>query len=539
MHLCRVYQFLLPLSCAMLLYSSTSIVAMDPEAIKQGYAMLSGLQQKVDALEGEVQDLKNASPMDPTALQQTMREFNELKEQVSALTMQQSSDNISSSPSDLPRFSTADNEQAKALKELNTTLEHIGYGIIQAQRNALYAPGTSEYQPLFTTEAKPGIMGMIADTIRQERATEFRAKTRELFDWTTKNRTQGGWLQDVAYMGALGLTIPMMAILGKKTIDTTMDILKHTFTTPAINILRPETKYGRMGRLKRWWNGYKTPAMIFDDSVKKRLEEIETVTKNIRDHIQKGTKKDVKYRNLLLYGKPGTGKTLFATILADKTDMDFLSVSAGDLLQSGAEGKKYFDDLVEMANRSKYGTIIFIDEADGLFIARDELLKAKALDHLVVLNHILGATGSGSDKFMLLAVTNNAYSFDPAMGRRFQDRVEMPLPNETTRVELLTLYIKDKLSKSTDLLTPEKIQTIAHRTAGLSHAELSDMVNAMSSKADTNKDGRLTEDNVESATEEAIEKMKAAEKDRLELERKTQGLPQPKMRKETVEEPAT
>ena len=340
----------------------------------------------------------------------------------------------------------------------------------------------------------------------------------------TKEQSPLSRIGNIAYTGLLAATIPATLILVKKGADVALDVIKYKLTTPAVTILRPETKYGRMDRMKRWWSGYKTPPMIFDESVKNRLEEIEVATKNIRDHIQKGTKKDVKYRNLLLYGKPGTGKTLFATILADKTDMDFLSVSAGDLLQSGAEGKKYFDDLVEMANRSRYGTILFIDEADGLFIDRDILLKANALDHLVVLNHILGATGSGSNKFMLVAATNNAYSLDAAMGRRFQDRIEMPLPSETTRVELLNLYIKNKLPDSTALLTPEKIQSIAVLTNGLSHAEIGDMVNAMSTKADTNKDGKLTESNIESAVNEAIAKMKDLERDQRELEAKKRGM---------------
>jgi MoxR-like ATPase len=343
----------------------------------------------------------------------------------------------------------------------------------------------------------------------------------------TKEQSPLSRIGNIAYTGLLAATIPATLILAKKGADVMLEVIKYRLTTPTVTILRPETKYGRLARIKRWWSGYKTPPMIFDQSVKNRLEEIETSTKNIRDHILKGTKKDAKYRNLLLYGKPGTGKTLFATILADKTDMDFLSVSAGDLLQSGAEGKKYFDDLMEMANRSKNGTILFIDEADGLFIDRDTLLRSKALDHLTVLNHILGATGSGSNKFMLIAATNNAYALDPAMGRRFQDRIEMPLPNEATRIELLNLYIKNKFPKTENLLTPEKIQSIATQTNGLSHAEINDMVSAMSAKADTNKDGRLTEKNIDSAVTEAIEKMKAAERDRRELERKTQGITAP------------
>ena len=98
------------------------------------------------------------------------------------------------------------------------------------------------------------------------------------------------------------------------------------------------------------------------------LFEIQEKTKNIKDHIYRGDK-SVTYTNLLLYGPPGTGKTMFAKVLADYTNMDFLPVTAASLMQDPVA----FSNIVEMANRSSYGTIIFIDEADALFLDRNEL----------------------------------------------------------------------------------------------------------------------------------------------------------------------
>ena len=330
---------------------------------------------------------------------------------------------------------------------------------------------------------------------------------------------------------ALGSIITITGTMG-----TTLawKLLEKKLLNPKPAIVLPGSKYGRLDRWKRWWSGYKTPPMIFDESVKERLEEIEEKTKNIRNHILSGKK--ITYDNLLLYGKPGTGKTLFAQILADETDMDFLPVTAASLLQSGIEGLKYFDELLDMARRSKYGVIIFVDEADALFVNRDTLDPES--DHYKLLNHILAATGSGSDKFMLIAATNHAYVMDPAMGRRFQDRVEMPLPNEETRKELLNIYIKEQLfnpkqaiaqsiQAAKKLLTDQRINEIAKQTAGLSHAEIKDMVVIMGKKANATKDGILTERNIQSAVNEAIGKMQALEKDRMELEAKKQKLKTP------------
>jgi AAA+ superfamily predicted ATPase len=309
------------------------------------------------------------------------------------------------------------------------------------------------------------------------------------------------------------------------------EVIKQRLLNPKPVILLPGSKYGRVDRFKRWKSGYKTPPMIFDGSIKERLEEIEEKTKNIRDHIYNGEK--ITYDNLLLYGKPGTGKTLFAQILADKTDMDFLPVTAASLLQAGVEGIKYFDELITMANKSKYGVIIFVDEADALFVDRDKLSPDS--DHYKVLNHILAVTGSGSNKFMLIAATNHAYVMDPAMGRRFQDRVLMPLPDQNTRKELLNIYINQQLldakvkkpafiSAARSILTNKKIDAIAQNTAGLSHAEIKDMVTIMGKKANATKNGIITQRNVDSAVAQAIEKMHALEQDRLELEKKNAAI---------------
>ena len=304
-------------------------------------------------------------------------------------------------------------------------------------------------------------------------------------------------------------------------------VIEKNLLSPKPRILQPGSKYGWYDRWQRKRSGYKTPAMIFDGSVKERLEEIQQKTKSIRDNIGKGRK--LTYDNLLLYGKPGTGKTLFALILADYTDMDFLCVTAASLLQSGVEGIKYFDEILEMAEKSKYGVILFIDEADALFVDRNILSPDS--DHYKVLNHILAATGSGSSKMMVIAATNHAYVMDPAMGRRFQERVKMPLPSEKTRQDLLNLYIDEYLSdeaavgfaqaaKTRSLLSSKRITEIAQEIAGLSHAEIKDMIIIMAKKAGVTTDGILTEKHINSTIAEAVEKKAALKKDRAKLKKR-------------------
>lgn len=370
------------------------------------------------------------------------------------------------------------------------------------------------------TDALNQIMENFNDNFEQHVAPQLK-KTWQLSIGSllnSENALRFGW--PIALFGIVAISGFFGARLSWKVLE------KHLLF-PKPTILQPGSKYGWRDRWKRSRAHYTTPSMIFDDSVKEQLEEIQEKTKNIRQRISHGKK--TTYDNLLLYGKPGTGKTLFAQILADTTNMDFLSVTAASLLQSGIEGIKYFDEIMKMATRSKYGVILFIDEADALFINRDMLNPES--DHYKLLNHVLAATGNGSSKMMVIAATNHAHIMDPAMGRRFQDRVKMPLPNEKTRKDLLNLYINEYFLDEANvdyennkaariILTPAYIDAIAQQTVGLSHAEIKDMIVIMSKKAHASTQGILNQRHVESAIEQAIEKVAALKRDKLKLKKK-------------------
>lgn len=166
----------------------------------------------------------------------------------------------------------------------------------------------------------------------------------------------------------------------------------------------------------------------------------------------------------------------------------------------------------------------------ALFINRDSLKPDS--DHYKVLNHILAATGgSGSSKIMIIAATNHAYVMDPAMGRRFQERIKMPLPDEKTRKKLLMLYLNEYLldvtavgaaqvQKARSLFTEKKINEIIQITSGLSHAEIKDMVMVISKKANASANGVITEDHVKRGVYEAVEKKKALIKDAIKYKNK-------------------
>ncbi|HTM05814.1 MAG TPA: AAA family ATPase, partial [Patescibacteria group bacterium] len=161
------------------------------------------------------------------------------------------------------------------------------------------------------------------------------------------------------------------------------DYIIKTFINPRPTILLPGSKIGRWDRFARWKNGYKSPEMIFATEVSERLTDLVNITDMIKKDIKAGLKRT--YRNVMLWGPPGTGKTLFANVLADKLDMDFCAITAGSLLQKDV-GIQFLNDFERMARKSRYGMILFIDEADALFVDRNTLNIAseQGLEHYKV-----------------------------------------------------------------------------------------------------------------------------------------------------------
>jgi len=383
-------------------------------------------------------------------------------------------------------------------------------------------PWMRRWEPGLLEGLKDGLSGAMVP-LQDAFQDTMRGFASDLIDWKANLYAPATYgdrmsqLRRYAYYGMLAATIPTVGILMKKGADAAIDIIKYKMTTPELQIIDPEAypKYGRMDRLSRWWSGYKTPAVIFDQSVKDHLVEIQEKTKNVRDHIRNGDK-SATYTNLLLYGPPGTGKTMFARVLADYTDMDFLPTTAAGLLQSTVA----FNDLLEMANRSKYGTIIFIDEADALFMDRNRLLQSTAPDALAqykALNHILAKIGQRNNKFMIVAATNFPLIMDEAMDRRFPEAVELPLPDASARLALLNLYIENELFNEKNnsvefvkgaraLLTPAFVQSLVPRIEGFSHSKIAALIIAMKDATRRTKSGMLTMTDIQNAITRAVER---------------------------------
>ncbi|WNY28321.1 ATP-dependent zinc metalloprotease FtsH [Methanimicrococcus stummii] len=174
---------------------------------------------------------------------------------------------------------------------------------------------------------------------------------------------------------------------------------------------------------------------------------------------------------VLLYGSPGTGKTLIAKAVATQANATFIRMSGSDLVQKFVgEGARLVKDIFAMA-RSKAPAILFIDEIDAVGGTRtfDGTSGSAEVNRtmLQLLAEMDGFDGRGDVKIM--AATNRKDLLDPALLRpgRFDRAIEVPMPEEAARLEILQIHTsKMNLAPDVDLAK------LAKETAGFSGADL-------------------------------------------------------------------
>lgn len=265
---------------------------------------------------------------------------------------------------------------------------------------------------------------------------------------------------------------------------------------------------GPWARLKGYFKTPRVPKkLVFSPEISKSLNNVIATTKSIHEKITAAEAKrkvsNVKYRNVLLWGKPGGGKTAFAQELADQCGMDVVILSGAAFAQyKEGEGITEMNTLFDDIYSSPNGVLVFMDEADSFAGGRnDHGATAKTSYQLV--NNWLHHTGGRSSKVMFVYATNRKDAFDNAFARRIDDYIEITLPGIEEREQILRLYrdtlMLDPEHNSTEFmvsvrqtLTDAFLFEAALATDGLSGAELEGIINSMISDASVADYGLLT-----------------------------------------------
>ena len=143
-------------------------------------------------------------------------------------------------------------------------------------------------------------------------------------------------------------------------------------------------------------------------------------------------------KGIILYGDPGTGKTLLAKALASQAEARFFHVEASDVASKWyGESEKMVKDIFRLASRNGDKTIIFFDEIDAIAPPREGAHEATQRVVSTLLENMDGI--ASHDNVMVVASTNRLESIDPALLRpgRFDRWVEVPLPMRKEEDKLL------------------------------------------------------------------------------------------------------
>lgn len=176
-------------------------------------------------------------------------------------------------------------------------------------------------------------------------------------------------------------------------------------------------------------------------------------------------------KGILLYGLPGTGKTLLAKAVAHESQATFIHMSGSELVHKFiGEGAQLVRDIFQMA-REKSPSIIFIDEIDavGSIRTHDGTTGSAEVNRTMMqlLAEMDGFRTRGDIK--VIAATNRIDILDPALLRpgRFDRIIEIPMPSTEGRLKIMEIHaMKMKMAEDVSLLE------IAKETEGASGADL-------------------------------------------------------------------
>jgi proteasome regulatory subunit len=180
-------------------------------------------------------------------------------------------------------------------------------------------------------------------------------------------------------------------------------------------------------------------------------------------------------RGVLLYGLPGTGKTLLAKAVAHESMATFIHMSGSELVHKFiGEGAQLVRDIFQMA-RDKAPSIIFIDEIDavGSIRTHDGTTGSAEVNRTMMqlLAEMDGFRTRGDIK--IIAATNRIDILDPALLRpgRFDRIIEIPMPSLAGRMKILNIHA-EKMKKTPDV----DLDKIAKDTEEASGADLKSIV---------------------------------------------------------------
>ena len=230
------------------------------------------------------------------------------------------------------------------------------------------------------------------------------------------------------------------------------------------------------------------------DEEKQEMLEIVQFLKEPKKFNEMGAKVP---KGVLLYGKPGTGKTLIAKAIAGEANVPFISMSGSEFIEMFAGlGASRVRKLFEKA-RKVAPCIVFIDEIDAIGSRRSSGSGAETENNQTLNQLLVEMDGFDTEEtIIVLAATNRPEMLDTALLRpgRFDRQITINVPDKRGREEILKIHSENK-----KLAENVKLETIAEDTAGLTGAELANILNEAAILATINEHEVIEQEDIEEA----------------------------------------
>jgi cell division protease FtsH len=236
------------------------------------------------------------------------------------------------------------------------------------------------------------------------------------------------------------------------------------------------------------------------DEAKQELKEVVDFLKNPRDYEALGAKIP---KGALLVGPPGTGKTLLSRAVAGEAGVPFFSLSGADFVEMFVGvGAARVRDLFQQAKQHA-PCIIFIDELDAIGRQRGVHVGAVNDEREQTLNALLVEMDGfeANTGVIVLAATNRPEVLDRALLRpgRFDRQIVVDAPDLDGREAILKVHGRGmKLSADVNL------RRIAAATAGMSGADLANVLNEAALLTARRKANAITQRDLEEAVEKVV-----------------------------------
>ena len=175
-------------------------------------------------------------------------------------------------------------------------------------------------------------------------------------------------------------------------------------------------------------------------------------------------------KGTLLYGIPGTGKTLLAKAVANESDANFIAIKGPELLSKWVgESEKGVREVFRKA-RQTAPTVIFFDEIDSIASNRGAEAGDSGVTKRVVNQLLTEMDGLEElDDVAIIAATNRPDILDPGLVRpgRFDRRIKVDIPDEESRLAIFKVHTKDM-----PLAEDVKLSRLAKNTEGYVGADI-------------------------------------------------------------------